>query len=177
MSIKLASLLLEMEREGPTWYLPTAWYIDNQVGSGLSPFTSRLPRNFGGTLSSVVSDKHLPLLPIPASSISKKTSIWSCTSQVRLSATSPWEVSFHLRGLSSFMPSTDILHRKGPDSHTSESVGKVKDVLTEPGHQAGRNVNASPENPRYEVCSVVLPESSWPLSGLIIGSDNDVYGV
>lgn len=73
------------------------------------------------------------------------------------------------------MQSTDILHRKGPDSHTSESVGKVKDVLTEPGHQAGRNVNASPENPRYEVCSVVLPESSWSLSGLIIDSDNDVW--
>lgn len=41
--------------------------------------------------------------------------------------------------------------QKGPDSNTSESVGKIMDVLTEPGQQAGRNVNASPETPRYEV--------------------------
>lgn len=26
------------------------------------------------------------------------------------------------------------------------------DVLTEPGQQAGRNVNASEDSPRYEVC-------------------------
>ncbi|KAA8628597.1 hypothetical protein SMACR_12085 [Sordaria macrospora] len=43
----------------------------------------------------------------------------------------------------------------GPTSNTSESVGKIMDVLTEPGQQAGRNVNASPETPRYEVCRVV----------------------
>ena len=39
----------------------------------------------------------------------------------------------------------------GPDSNTSESVGKIMDILTEPGQQAGRNVKASIENPRYEV--------------------------
>lgn len=39
----------------------------------------------------------------------------------------------------------------GPDSNTSESVGKIMGVLTEPGQQAGRNVQASEENPRYEV--------------------------
>lgn len=39
----------------------------------------------------------------------------------------------------------------GPDSNTSESVGTVKGVLTEPGNQAGRNVGASDEQPRYEV--------------------------
>ncbi|KAM7199708.1 Protein of unknown function (DUF2945) domain containing protein [Naviculisporaceae sp. PSN 640] len=39
----------------------------------------------------------------------------------------------------------------GPDSNTSESVGKITHILTEPGQQAGRNVNASMENPRYEV--------------------------
>ncbi|KAF3492090.1 uncharacterized protein GIQ15_01607 [Arthroderma uncinatum] len=39
----------------------------------------------------------------------------------------------------------------GPDSNTSESVGCIKSVLTEPGNQAGRNVNASEDNPRYEV--------------------------
>jgi hypothetical protein len=41
----------------------------------------------------------------------------------------------------------------GPNSNTSESVGLIKDVLTEPGQQAGRNVNASVENPRYEVAT------------------------
>ncbi|RAL08265.1 DUF2945 domain-containing protein [Aspergillus homomorphus CBS 101889] len=39
----------------------------------------------------------------------------------------------------------------GPDSRTSESVGTIKSVLTEPGMQADRNVDASEENPRYEV--------------------------
>jgi hypothetical protein len=41
----------------------------------------------------------------------------------------------------------------GPDSNTPESTGKIKDVLTEPGQQAGRNVNASEDSPRYEVCA------------------------
>ncbi|KAK0651122.1 hypothetical protein B0T16DRAFT_367174 [Cercophora newfieldiana] len=39
----------------------------------------------------------------------------------------------------------------GPNSNTSESVGMIKDVLTEPGQQAGRNVNASIDSPRYEI--------------------------
>ncbi|PYI24187.1 hypothetical protein BO99DRAFT_439501 [Aspergillus violaceofuscus CBS 115571] len=39
----------------------------------------------------------------------------------------------------------------GPNSNTSESVGTIKGVLTEPGMQADRNVDASEENPRYEV--------------------------
>ncbi|KAK2864994.1 hypothetical protein FQN49_004016 [Arthroderma sp. PD_2] len=39
----------------------------------------------------------------------------------------------------------------GPESNTSESVGCIKSVLTEPGTQASRNVNASEDNPRYEV--------------------------
>ncbi|KAJ9300575.1 hypothetical protein DTO271G3_1739 [Paecilomyces variotii] len=39
----------------------------------------------------------------------------------------------------------------GPDSNTSESVGTVKSVLTEPGNQAGRNVDASQDDPRYEI--------------------------
>ncbi|KAJ9152317.1 hypothetical protein NKR19_g4567 [Coniochaeta hoffmannii] len=39
----------------------------------------------------------------------------------------------------------------GPNSNTSESVGTIKGVLTEPGNQAGRNVNASEEQPRYEI--------------------------
>ncbi|RXW23111.1 hypothetical protein EST38_g2748 [Candolleomyces aberdarensis] len=39
----------------------------------------------------------------------------------------------------------------GPDSNTPESFGEVKDVLTEPGRQADRNVQASEDNPRYEI--------------------------
>ncbi|CAI6075971.1 unnamed protein product [Clonostachys chloroleuca] len=39
----------------------------------------------------------------------------------------------------------------GPDSKTSESIGVVTDVLTEPGIQAERNVQASPDAPRYEI--------------------------
>jgi hypothetical protein len=39
----------------------------------------------------------------------------------------------------------------GPDSNTPETVGTITDVLTEPGRQADRNVNASEEDPRYEV--------------------------
>ncbi|GAP87814.1 hypothetical protein SAMD00023353_2801570 [Rosellinia necatrix] len=39
----------------------------------------------------------------------------------------------------------------GPDSNTSESTGIIKDVLTEPGVQASRNVQASHDEPRYEI--------------------------
>jgi hypothetical protein len=39
----------------------------------------------------------------------------------------------------------------GPESNTSVSTGKIKSVITEPGRQAGRNVDASEENPRYEI--------------------------
>ncbi|KAJ2935140.1 hypothetical protein H1R20_g1963, partial [Candolleomyces eurysporus] len=39
----------------------------------------------------------------------------------------------------------------GPDSNTPESVGTIRGVLTEPGVQADRHVQASEEEPRYEV--------------------------
>ncbi|KAL5341008.1 hypothetical protein BJX70DRAFT_360110, partial [Aspergillus crustosus] len=39
----------------------------------------------------------------------------------------------------------------GPDSNTSVSTGKVMSVLTEPGVQADRNVEASKDKPRYEI--------------------------
>ncbi|KAI0460319.1 hypothetical protein F5B21DRAFT_359 [Xylaria acuta] len=39
----------------------------------------------------------------------------------------------------------------GPDSNTSESTGKIMDVLTEPGMQADRHVQASRQEPRYEI--------------------------
>ncbi|CAP86807.1 hypothetical protein E8E15_005071 [Penicillium rubens] len=39
----------------------------------------------------------------------------------------------------------------GPESRTSESVGFIRSVLTEPGNQAHRNVDASEDQPRYEI--------------------------
>ncbi|GES62106.1 hypothetical protein ATEIFO6365_0005008200 [Aspergillus terreus] len=39
----------------------------------------------------------------------------------------------------------------GPESHTSESVGTIKSILTEPGIQAERQVQASEDQPRYEI--------------------------
>lgn len=41
----------------------------------------------------------------------------------------------------------------GRESHTSQSIGTVKSVLTEPGVQAHHNVYASEDDPRYEVSS------------------------
>ncbi|KAI1448274.1 hypothetical protein F5Y02DRAFT_415004 [Annulohypoxylon stygium] len=38
----------------------------------------------------------------------------------------------------------------GPGSNTSESTGRITDVLTKPGVQADRNVQASADEPRYE---------------------------
>ncbi|KAI0910308.1 hypothetical protein F4824DRAFT_442204 [Ustulina deusta] len=39
----------------------------------------------------------------------------------------------------------------GPDSNTSESTGVITNVLEEPGVQADRNVQASAQEPRYEI--------------------------
>ncbi|KAL4773150.1 hypothetical protein BDW60DRAFT_206449 [Aspergillus nidulans var. acristatus] len=39
----------------------------------------------------------------------------------------------------------------GRDSNTSKSTGMIKSVLTEPGRQADRNVDASEDSPRYEI--------------------------
>ncbi|KAL2004338.1 hypothetical protein VTN02DRAFT_3132 [Thermoascus thermophilus] len=39
----------------------------------------------------------------------------------------------------------------GPASKTSESTGVIREVITEPGQLTGRNVEATPENPRYEI--------------------------
>ncbi len=39
----------------------------------------------------------------------------------------------------------------GPDSNTSESTGTITAVATEPSNLADRNVQASEDNPRYEV--------------------------
>ncbi|KAJ9639001.1 hypothetical protein H2201_005911 [Coniosporium apollinis] len=39
----------------------------------------------------------------------------------------------------------------GPDSNTSESTGTIKKVLTEPDTVGDRHVNASDDDPRYEI--------------------------
>ncbi|OJJ51683.1 hypothetical protein ASPZODRAFT_127799 [Penicilliopsis zonata CBS 506.65] len=39
----------------------------------------------------------------------------------------------------------------GPESKTSESVGIVREVSTVPTQLTGRNVEASREEPRYEI--------------------------
>ncbi|KAK3314864.1 hypothetical protein B0H66DRAFT_480858, partial [Apodospora peruviana] len=57
----------------------------------------------------------------------------------------------------------------GPDSNTSESIGKITDVLTEPGRQAGRNVNASMEDPRYEIENTNTGKTSTIYKKNIIG--------
>lgn len=57
----------------------------------------------------------------------------------------------------------------GPGSNTSESVGKIMDVLTEPGQQAGRNVNASPETPRYEIQNLNTGKSTAIYEANILG--------
>ena len=48
----------------------------------------------------------------------------------------------------------------GPESRTSESVGIIKQVTTKPGIQAGRNVAASEEDPRYEVSNTPIYRSA-----------------
>ncbi|KAF3404101.1 hypothetical protein DPV78_002708 [Talaromyces pinophilus] len=39
----------------------------------------------------------------------------------------------------------------GPQSHTSETVGVIKEVLTSPGNLTGRQVQATEQDPRYEI--------------------------
>ncbi|KAL2018995.1 hypothetical protein VTK56DRAFT_10220 [Thermocarpiscus australiensis] len=57
----------------------------------------------------------------------------------------------------------------GPESKTSESVGKIMDVLTEPGQQAGRQVQASEENPRYEIENVNTGKTTTIYEANILG--------
>ncbi|RYP66614.1 hypothetical protein DL770_008773 [Monosporascus sp. CRB-9-2] len=70
----------------------------------------------------------------------------------------------------------------GPDSNTSESTGKITDVLTEPGVQADRNVQASEDRPRYEVSrnpssrSYASSEHVFLLTGLRAQIVNDNTG-
>ncbi|KAM5450640.1 hypothetical protein MaudCBS49596_004171 [Microsporum audouinii] len=58
----------------------------------------------------------------------------------------------------------------GPDSNTSESIGCIMSVLTEPGTQAGRNVDASKSNPRYEMENQNTGKSTTIYEANILGS-------
>lgn len=85
------------------------------------------------------------------------------TRPVKPSATSPLEVRSSSRlpvslscCLTSLIPSYHYQtstnhHHLGPDSNTSESTGVIKAVATEPANLADRNVNASEDEPTYEV--------------------------
>ncbi|KAI1413163.1 hypothetical protein F5Y13DRAFT_189525 [Hypoxylon sp. FL1857] len=58
----------------------------------------------------------------------------------------------------------------GPDSNTPESVGRINDVLTEPGKQADRNVQASADNPRYEIINNNTGKATTIYESNILGS-------
>ncbi|CAP65801.1 uncharacterized protein PODANS_7_50 [Podospora anserina S mat+] len=76
-----------------------------------------------------------------------------------------------IKSSTSFSPGDTVRYKPvgGPDSNTSESVGKIKDVLTEPGKQAGRNVNASAEMPRYEIENLNTGKTSTIYERNILG--------
>ncbi|MCJ1367262.1 hypothetical protein MMC16_006394 [Acarospora aff. strigata] len=58
----------------------------------------------------------------------------------------------------------------GPDSNTSESVGTIKAVATEPSNLADRNVNASEEEPTYEIENTNTGKSSPIKESNILGT-------
>ncbi|KAK3387846.1 hypothetical protein B0H63DRAFT_471010 [Podospora didyma] len=60
----------------------------------------------------------------------------------------------------------------GRDSNTSESLGTIQDVLVEPGQQAGRNVNASKETPRYEIQNLNTGKSTTVYESNILGLED-----
>ncbi|EAW09086.1 DUF2945 domain-containing protein [Aspergillus clavatus NRRL 1] len=57
----------------------------------------------------------------------------------------------------------------GRDSNTAESTGTIRSVLTEPGNQAGRNVQASEDDPRYEIENNNTGKSSTIYESNILG--------
>ncbi|KAK3988991.1 hypothetical protein QBC44DRAFT_242605 [Cladorrhinum sp. PSN332] len=71
----------------------------------------------------------------------------------------------------SFSPGQTVRYKPvgGPDSNTSESRGTIKNVLTEPGQQAGRNVNASIDNPGYEIENMNTGKTSTIYERNILG--------
>ncbi|KAI2630228.1 hypothetical protein GGS26DRAFT_103048 [Hypomontagnella submonticulosa] len=58
----------------------------------------------------------------------------------------------------------------GPDSNTPESIGRINSVLTEPGRQADRNVQASADNPRYEIVNDNTGKTTTIYETNILGS-------
>ncbi|KAH7015954.1 hypothetical protein B0J12DRAFT_586454 [Macrophomina phaseolina] len=62
----------------------------------------------------------------------------------------------------------------GPDSSTSESIGTIKKVLTEPGNLANRNVDASEENPRYEIENANTGKTTAVYEKNILGGEEDM---
>ncbi|KAI2769940.1 hypothetical protein F4815DRAFT_489449 [Daldinia loculata] len=58
----------------------------------------------------------------------------------------------------------------GPNSNTPESTGKINGVLTKPGMQADRNVQASVDNPRYEIVNDNTGKTSTIHESNILGS-------
>ncbi|KAF2397752.1 hypothetical protein EJ06DRAFT_532743 [Trichodelitschia bisporula] len=61
----------------------------------------------------------------------------------------------------------------GPTSHTSTSIGTITKVLTQPGRAAGRNVNASEEDPRYEILNNHTQKKSAMYEKNVLGRVSD----
>ncbi|KAJ5577575.1 uncharacterized protein N7459_006539 [Penicillium hispanicum] len=57
----------------------------------------------------------------------------------------------------------------GPQSHTSASVGVIREVTTQPANLTGRNVEASQAEPRYEIENEKTQKSSAVKEANIIG--------
>lgn len=58
----------------------------------------------------------------------------------------------------------------GPESNTPTSVGTIMSVATEPRRMSGHNVQASEEDPRYEVRITLLPFVRCNTQPLTFGS-------
>lgn len=67
----------------------------------------------------------------------------------------PGQTPHHLRFISNLLVSS------GRESHTSESVGIIREVSTSNTTMTGRQVEATPEEPRYEVRSPTTKKQSW----------------
>ncbi|KAJ6093201.1 hypothetical protein N7486_008490 [Penicillium sp. IBT 16267x] len=57
----------------------------------------------------------------------------------------------------------------GPDSHTSQSTGIIREVTTKPTNLTGRSVAASEEEPRYEIENEKTRKSSAVKEANILG--------
>ncbi|KAI1403984.1 hypothetical protein F4819DRAFT_505232 [Hypoxylon fuscum] len=76
------------------------------------------------------------------------------TREIALHTTNPLAPTFQrIDAMAQYKTGQSVRYKPvgGPDSNTSESTGKITGVLTQPGVQADRNVQASREEPRYEI--------------------------